>query len=40
MTGPHDPAADGVLLRVGHADREQVIQTLKDAFVQGRRTRD
>jgi hypothetical protein len=27
-------------LRAGHADREQVIETLKDAFVHGRLTRD
>jgi DUF1707 SHOCT-like domain len=41
MTGPHDRAAagrDG--LRAGHADREQVIETLKTAFVHGRLTRD
>jgi Domain of unknown function (DUF1707) len=41
MTGPHDPAAaGGDRLRAGHADREQVIETLKDAFVHGRLTRD
>src|SRR5215469_5915933 len=41
MTGPQDPAAaGGDRLRAGHADREQVIETLKDAFVQGRLTRD
>ena len=41
MTGPHDPAtAGGERLRAGHADREQVIETLKDAFVAGRLTRD
>ena len=41
MTGPQDPAAAGCdRLRAGHADREQVIETLKDAFVQGRLTRD
>jgi len=41
MTGPQDPAAAGRdRLRAGHADREQVIQTLKDAFVDGRLTRD
>ena len=40
MTGPQDPAAAGCdRLRAGHADREQVIETLKDAFVQGRLTR-
>ena len=41
MTGPHDRAAagrDG--LRAGHADREQVIETLKTAFVHSRLTRD
>ena len=27
-------------LRAGHADREQVIETLKDTFVQGRLTWD
>ena len=33
MTGPQDPAAAGAgRLRAGHADREQVIETLKDAF--------
>jgi hypothetical protein len=41
MTGPQDPAAAGDgRLRAGHADREQVIETLKDAFVHGRLTRD
>jgi Domain of unknown function (DUF1707) len=41
MTGPQDPAAaGGDRLRAGHADREQVIEALKDAFVQGRLTRD
>ena len=41
MTGPQDPAAAGCdRLRAGHADREQVIETLKDAFVQGRLTRE
>ena len=41
MTGPEDPAAAARdRLRAGHADREQVIETLKDAFVQGRLTRD
>jgi hypothetical protein len=34
MTGPEDPAA------AGRADREQVIEALKDAFVQGRLSRD
>lgn len=38
MTGPQDPAGRG-RLRAGHADREQVIEALKDAFVQGRLTR-
>ena len=41
MTGPQDPAAAGRnRLRAGHADREQVIGTLKDAFVHGRLTKD
>ena len=40
MTGPQDPAAAGDRLRAGHADREQVIEVLKDAFVDGRLTRD
>ena len=40
-TGPQDPAAaGGDRLRAGHADREQVIEARKDAFVQGRLTRD
>ena len=40
-TGQQDPAAAGRdRLRAGHADREQVIETLKTAFVQGRLTRD
>jgi hypothetical protein len=41
MAGPQDPArAGGGRLRAGHADREQVIGTLKDAFTQGRLTGD
>jgi len=40
MTGPQDPAAGGDRLRAGHADREQVIEALKTAFVHGRLTRD
>ena len=41
MTGPKEPAAAARdRLRAGHADREQVIEALKDAFVQGRLTRD
>lgn len=40
MAGPQDPAAGGDRLRAGHADREQVIESLKDAFVDGRLTRD
>lgn len=41
MAGPQDPAAAGrSRLRVGHADREQVIDALKGAFTQGRVTRD
>jgi Domain of unknown function (DUF1707) len=39
MTGPQDPAGGG-RLRAGHADREQVIEALKDAFVDGRLTKD
>jgi hypothetical protein len=39
-TGPLDPAAGGGWLLAGHADRERVIETLKDAFVDGRLTRD
>jgi Domain of unknown function (DUF1707) len=39
MTEPQDPAtAGGDRLRAGHADREQVIETLKNAFMQGRLT--
>jgi uncharacterized protein DUF1707 len=41
MSGPPEPAAAGRdRLRAGQADREQVIEALKDAFVQGRLTRD
>ena len=41
MAGPEDPAAAGRdRLRAGHADRERVIGTLKDAFVHGRLSRD
>ena len=40
MTEPQDQAvARGDQLRVGHADREQVIETLKTAFVHGRLTK-
>jgi hypothetical protein len=40
-TGPEDrAAAGGDRLRAGHADREQAIETLKIAFVDGRLTRD
>jgi hypothetical protein len=43
-TGPWDRKAvgarDGGHLRASDADREQVIDTLKDAFVQGRLTMD
>jgi hypothetical protein len=40
MAGPQDPAAAGRdQLRVGHADREQVIEALKAAFVHGRLTK-
>jgi len=41
MTEPHDPAAAGRgRLRAGRADREQVIDTLKTAFVHGQLTKD
>jgi uncharacterized protein DUF1707 len=41
MTGPQDPAAAGRdRLRAGYADREQVIEALKAAFVQGMRAKD
>ena len=41
MTGPQDPAAaGGDRLRAGHADRERVIEALKNAFVHGRLTKD
>ena len=37
MTGPEkQTAAGGDPLRAGHADRERVVQALKDAFVAGR----
>ena len=40
-TGPEDPAAaGGDRLRAGHADREQVIEALKNAFAHGRLTKD
>lgn len=40
-TGPQDPAvAGGGRLRAGHADREQVVGTLQDAFVHGRLTKN
>ena len=40
-TGPQDPARAGRdQFRAGHADREQVIVTLKDAYVHGRLTKD
>jgi hypothetical protein len=38
MTGPTGPAAAGV--RASHAEREQVVVTLKHAFVHGRLTKD
>jgi hypothetical protein len=39
MTEPQDPAVAGSdRLRAGHADREQVIEALKNAFTQGRLT--
>jgi hypothetical protein len=41
MTGAQGrAAAGGDEIRAGHADRERVIETLKDAFVHGRLTRD
>ncbi len=44
MTGPGDEVAADMTgrgrLRASHADREQVIGTLKTAFVQGRLTQD
>ncbi len=41
MTGQQDPAAAGDdQLSAGDADREQVIETLKTAFVHGRLTKD
>ena len=40
MAGPEDPAASRDQLRAGHADREQVTEALKDAFVHGRLTKD
>jgi len=41
MTGPQDPgAAGGDRLMAGHADREQVIEALKDALLQSRLTGD
>jgi hypothetical protein len=41
MTGPQDPAAAGRdRLRAGHADRDEVIEILKDAFVDGCLTTD
>ena len=43
MAGPEDEIAAGAgsrgYLRASHADREQVIETLKAAFVQGRLTK-
>jgi hypothetical protein len=39
-TGPQDPAAGRARLRAGHADREQAIEALKTAFVDGRLTRN
>jgi DUF1707 SHOCT-like domain len=41
MTGPQDPDVAGRdRLRAGHADRDQVIETLKIAFVHGRLAKD
>jgi Domain of unknown function (DUF1707) len=39
-TGPQEPAAGRDQLRAGHADREQVIDALKTAFVDGRLTKN
>ncbi len=39
-TGPQDPAAGRDRLRAGHADREQAIEALKTAFVDGRLTKN
>ena len=38
--GEHKAAPAGGRLRASHADREQVIEVLKDAFAQGRLTQD
>jgi hypothetical protein len=42
MTGPGDEMAEagGGHLRASHADREQAIEVLKAAFVQGRLAKD
>jgi Domain of unknown function (DUF1707) len=44
MAGPEDEMAAGAAgrgsMRASHADREQVIEVLKDAFVRGRLTKD
>jgi Domain of unknown function (DUF1707) len=44
MAGPGDEMAAGAAgrgpMRASHADREQVIEALKDAFVDGRLTKD
>jgi hypothetical protein len=40
MTGSQKPAADGDRLIAGHADREQVIEALKEALVRSRLTRE
>jgi hypothetical protein len=40
-TGPQDPATAGRdRLRAGHADREQVVEALKEAFVRGRLSKE
>lgn len=39
MSGPHDPSSAG-RFRASHADREQVIEALKTAFVQERLAKD
>jgi Domain of unknown function (DUF1707) len=39
-TGPQDPVANRDQLRAAHADREQAIEALKTAFVDGRLTKN
>jgi hypothetical protein len=41
MTGPTGPAAaGGDRIRASHAERDQVVETLKNAFVDGQLTKD